>query len=104
MNLNLLELYFQGNSYGHVLTEANPTADGGRLFRVELAELENLAQLAADVMGFEQHYLPRYGAGNLARWLVRYGCEAWGQPKFIQAVAKALIWQPKAVCSVMRNL
>lgn len=94
-NLNLLELYFQGNSYGHVLTEAQPTADGGRLFRVEVAELDNLAQLAADVIGFEQPYLPRFGTGNLARWLIRYGCEMWGQPKCIQAVARALIWQPK---------
>jgi hypothetical protein len=95
MNLNLLELYFQGNSYGHVLTEAQPTADGGRLFRVELAGLENLAQLAADVLGFEQPYLPRYGAGNLARWLVRYGCEKW-EAKFAQATARALIWTPPA--------
>ncbi len=93
--LNELDLVFNGSGYGRVITEAEPTAEGGYHFRVEAADMINLAQIAADVLGLEQPHLPRYGTRNLAKWLIRYGCEVWGQPKFLQATARALIWQPK---------
>lgn len=95
--LNELDLLFNGSGYGRVLTDAEPTAEGGYHFRVEMADMVNLAQLTADVLGLEQPHLPRHGTRNLAKWLVRYGCEIWGQPKFTEATARALIWQPKAV-------
>lgn len=93
--MNELDLVFNGSGYGRVITEAEPTAEGGYHFRVEAADMINLAQIAADVLGLEQPHLPRYGTRNLAKWLIRYGCEVWGQPKFLQATARALIWQPK---------
>lgn len=76
-----------------MLTIAEPTSDGGEIIRVEQAELENLAQLAADVLGEEQPLLPYYGPGNLARWIIRFGAYKWGERPFLQAVARALIWQ-----------
>lgn len=92
--MNLLEIYYQGSGYGQMLTEAEPTADGGYIIRVEQADMVNLAQLAADALGVEQPYLPRYGPDNLAKWIIRFGADRWGERPFLRAVARALIWQP----------
>lgn len=88
-----LELYFQGSSYGEVFTSAVATSEGGDIVRIEYTDMENLAQLAADVLGDEQPLLLAHYPANLVKWLVRYGALKWGERPFLQAMAKALIWQ-----------
>jgi hypothetical protein len=92
--MNLLEIHYQGSGYGSVFTEAEPTAVGGEIIRVEQAEMVDLAQLAADVLGLDQPDLPLYGVGNLAKWILRFGATKWGERPFLRAVARSLIWQP----------
>lgn len=91
--MKLLELYFRGSSYGYVVTDANPTGQGGEIIRIEQSGLPDLAQLAADVLGDDQPLLPSYGSANLAKWIIRYGVYRWGERPFLQAMSWSLIWR-----------
>lgn len=88
-----LKIIYDGSGYGNVLTAAEPTSFG--VFRVETADVVDLAQLVADVLGLPQPLLDNHLRRNLARWLLRYGQQEFGRP-FMQACARALIWQEKS--------
>lgn len=94
--MRVLKIYHRGSGYGRVLTDAEPEHHLGDFIRLESAALPDLAQLAADVLGDEQPLLPPSHQRNLARWIVRCGCEKWGERPFLGEVARALIWQEKS--------
>lgn len=80
--MRVLKIYHRGSGYGRVLTDAEPEHHLGDFIRLESAALPDLAQLAADVLGDEQPLLPPQHQRNLARWILRHGCERWGERPF----------------------
>lgn len=95
--MHTLKVFHQKTTYGRVRTTASPSTESGGLIRVETAEFGDLAQLAADILGEAQPLLPVNHKENLLRWVVRFGCNRWGERPFLQAVARALIWRPLVV-------
>ena len=93
----LAEIYFQGNGYGRVLTQVEPTGlnrQGDDMIRLEGLRLARLAQLFVDVRSEEQVHLPPYCQDNLARWIARFGIGRFGEREFCRAAAELWVWRP----------
>ncbi len=92
MTLPEIEVFFRGSSFGCVFSSAHPTSPEFALVRLERADLVTLATLAADILGEEQPLLPSHSATNLAKWVIRFSCDRFGERPFLRETAKALIW------------
>ncbi len=93
--MELVEVIFQGNGYGRVLTRVEPTSpnrQGDDAIRLEKAALWQLAQLFVDVRGEDQTHLPPYCEDNLARWIARFGIGRFGEREFCRTAAQLWIW------------
>ncbi len=91
----LVELLFQGNGYGRVLTQVEPThlnRQSDEAIRLESLSLAQLAQLFVDVRGEDQTHLPPYCEDNLARWIARYGIGRFGEREFCREAARRWVW------------
>jgi hypothetical protein len=92
--LRSLKIIYGGHGYGHVLTTALPTANdatSGKLIRVELCEMPELAQLWCDVFDYHgqiQPWLELWERRNLARWILRYGVREYGRSEFAREAAR----------------
>lgn len=90
-----IQLFHDGCGYGTVMTAVASTmmVIGTPSIRLRVLELEQLAMLAADLLGEEQPYT-RHEVRNLARWVLRFGMIEFGERPFLEATARALIWRP----------
>lgn len=87
--MNLAKIEFKGHAFGEALTSIVPHTDTN-IIRVQECDLPTLATLAADVLGECQPYLKAYAVGNLAKWVVRYGAQTYGERLFLRYTARAL--------------
>jgi hypothetical protein len=91
-----VEVIFQGNGYGRVLTQVEPTGlnrQGDDMIRLESLSLAQLAQLFVDVRSEVQGHLPPYCEPNLARWIARFGIGRFGEREFCRAAAELWVWR-----------
>lgn len=90
--MDLLEVFFRGNSYGHVRTQAAPTGRESPIIRLENAGLWQMAQLYVDARSEPQTHLPPHCDLNLARWIYLYGVDQFGEKEFSRAAARLWVW------------